>query len=60
MGYNSENIRAAVQVFNCKSRPNLSENVCEKSHESNQNWGSYEQKGTTYFKKPLLSVPLLK
>ena len=60
MGYNSENIRAAVQVFQCRSRPNLSEDVCQKSRESNQNWGSYEQKGTTYFKEPFLPVPLLK
>ena len=60
MGYNSENIRATVQVFWCRSRPNVSENVCQKSRESNQNWGSYEQKETTYFKKPFFPVPLLK
>ena len=50
MDYNSENIRSEVQVFQCRSRPNLSENVCQQSRESNQNQGSYEQKGTTYFK----------
>ena len=60
MSYNSKNIRAAVKIFQCRSRANLSENVCQKFRESNQNWGSYEQKGTTYFKEPFLPVPLLK
>ena len=32
----------------------------QNSHESNQDWGSNEQKGTTYFKEPFLQVPLLK
>ena len=60
MGYHSENVRAVVRGFQCRSRTNLSENVCQKSRESNQNWGSYEQKQTTYFKEPFLPVPLLK
>ena len=60
MGYSAENIRATVQVFQCTSRPNLSENVCQKSSENNQNWGSFEQKWTIYFKKPFLPVTLLK
>ena len=59
MGYNSENISYNTS-FQCRSRPNLSENVCQKSRESNQNCGSYEQKWTTYFKEPFLPVPLLK
>ena len=60
IGYNSKDIRAMVKIFQCRSRPNLSENLCQKSCESNQNWGSYGQKKTTYFKEPFLPVPLLK
>ena len=59
MVYNSKNTRAAMKFFQCRSRLNLSENVYQKFRESNQNWGSYEQKETTYFKEPFLPVPLL-
>ena len=59
MGYNSKSIRAAIKNFSCRSRTNLSEDACQKSHESNQNWGSYGQKETTYFKEPFLPVPPL-
>ena len=56
MGYNSKNIRVTVKTFSCRGRPNLSEGACQKSCESNQNWGSYGQKETTYFKDVFLQV----
>ena len=59
MDYKSKTIRAAVRIFHCRSKPNLSENVCPKSCESDQNWRSYGQKETTYFKEPFLPVPPL-
>ena len=54
MGYNSKNIRAAVKPF--RGRPDLSEGACQRSCESNQNWGCYGQKETTYFKEAFLQV----
>ena len=60
MGYNSENIRAAVQVFQCRNTPNLSENVRQKLVKVTKIGETYEQEWTTYFKEPFLPVPLLK
>ena len=60
MDYNSKNIRAAVKTLQCKGRPNLSEGACQKFCESNQNWKSYGQKETTYFKEVFPPVPPLK
>ena len=51
MGYNSKNIKAVVNVFDCRGRLNLSEGASQKSLESNLNWGSYGQKESTYFKE---------
>ena len=60
MGYNFKSIRAAVKFFLGSSRPNRPENACQKSWESNRNWGIYGQKETSYVKEPFLPVPLLK
>ena len=48
MSCNSKNVRAVTEMF-CASRSNLSESACQKSCESSDNWGIYEQK-ETYFK----------
>ena len=56
MGYNSKKIKGAIKMFYCRSRPNLSEGVCQKSCESNQNWGSCGQKEVTYFKGTLMQT----
>ena len=40
-----------AQIFQCTSTPNLSESAFENPCESSQNWGSYEQKKTTYIKE---------
>ena len=40
IGCNSKNVRAATKTFQCRGRPNLSEGACQKSCESNRNWGS--------------------
>ena len=60
MGNNSKKIEAVAKILECKSRPNLSEETCQKSSESNHNWESYGQKETTYFKGAFLQVPPLK
>ena len=60
LGYNSKNIKVVVKNFQCRGRQNLSKGACQKSCESNQNWGSYGQKETTYFKEAFLQVPPLK
>ena len=60
MGYNSKKIRAVTKILQCRSRPNLSEGTCQKFCKSNQNWESYGQKETTYFKVAFLQVPPLK
>ena len=49
MAYDSKNIRAEVKTSYCTSRSNLSKDGCQKCYESNQNYGSYWQKETTYF-----------
>ena len=60
MALNSENVGATVKMFQCRGRPNLSEDTCQKPYEFNQNWTSYEQKETTYFKEAFLQVLTLK
>ena len=55
----SKNIRVVVKMFQCRSRPNFSEDACQKSCESNQNQESYGQKEAIYFKEPLIPVPPL-
>ena len=37
-------------------RSNLSQGTCQKSCESNLNWGSYRKKDTTYFKEAFFQV----
>ena len=54
MGYNSKKIRAVAKCLECRSRPNLSECTCQKSCKSSQNWESYGQEETTYFKGAFL------
>ena len=49
-----------AKILWCRSRPNLLEGTCENSCKSNQNWESYGQKETTYFKGAFLQVPPLK
>ena len=49
-----------VKNIQCSDRPNLSEGACQKSCESNQIWGSYGQKETTYFKEAFVEIPSLK
>ena len=56
----SKNIRVVGKMFWCRSRANLSEDACQKSSESIQNWGSYGQKETGYFRRTFLQVPPLK
>ena len=48
MSYNSKNVKAVAELFNCPNRPNISEGAYQESSESSQNWGSYGQKETTY------------
>ena len=60
MGYNLKKIRAVAKILQCRSKPNLPEGTCQKSCKSNQNWESYGQKETTYFKGAFLQVPPLK
>ena len=60
IGYNSKSIRAVVKNFQCRNRPNLSEDQCQKSCESNQNQESCGQEDITYFKEPFFPVPPLK
>ena len=59
MSYNSKNIRTVVKIVYWRSRPDLFEDMCQKSCGINQNWGSCGRKETTYFKEPFLSVPPL-
>ena len=56
MGYNSKHIKAAVKSFSAE----VDQSAWQKSCESNQNWGGYGQKETTYFKEAFLQVPPLK
>ena len=56
MGYNSENISAVAKTFSYEDRSNLSKGACQKSRESNQNWGRYGQKETKYFKEAFPQV----
>ena len=60
MGYKSKNITMAVKCFYCRSAPNLSKGECQKTCESNHNWGNYGQKETTYFQEAFPQVPPLK
>ena len=60
MGYNSKKIRAVAKISQSRSRPDLSDDMCQKSCESNENWESYGQKEITYFKGAFLQVPSLK
>ena len=46
-------------ISQCTRRRNLYEGTCQKSYESSQNWGSYNQKETTYFKGPFFQVPAI-
>ena len=49
----------AVKCFYCRSAPNLSKGECQKSCESNHNWGNYGQKEITYFQEAFPQVPPL-
>ena len=60
MGCNSKKKKSVAKTIDCRSRPNLSEDACGKSCESNQKWESYGQKATSYFKGAFLQVLPLK
>ena len=60
MGNNSKKIRVVAKILECKSRPNLSEETCQKSSKSNHSCESYGQKETIYFKGAFLQVLPLK
>ena len=62
MSYNSKNVRAVADFFQCTSKTNFLK-VCAKNPvrvDRIGNWGNYEQKETTYFKGAFLQVPPLK
>ena len=56
MSYNSKNVTAVEEIFQCTSTPNLSEGTCQKS--LSYNWGSYEQKAITYVKEAFVQLLL--
>ena len=49
-----------AKILQRRGRPNLSEGTCQKFCKSNQNWESYGEKETIYFKGAFLQVPPLK
>ena len=51
---NCKNITEAVKTFYWRGRLSLSGGACQKSCESNQNWGSFRHKETAYFKEASL------
>ena len=59
MSYNSKNVRAVEEIFQCTSRPKLSEGACQESWESRTGKVMSSKRPPT-FKGTFFPVPPLK